>query len=166
MLVVKSMVKKYNRRMQHSSISPTALNISEFNEPTQHGKANKHTDSNPRVDVFAAGIVVDSYRTVVIQPNIIKTRRAETKSLIGELQDNASGPTKSPYQIELDTQKRVQRLRDQALLRQHNAPKKNEMIKKGSDNWKLIVAYSAAILLLLLLVGPFFGHVASALAAF
>lgn len=166
MLVVKSMVKKYNRRMQHSSISPTSLNIAKFNKSTQNSKTDEHISSNPRVDVFAAGIVVDSYRTVVIQPNIIKTRRVETKNQIGELQDNALVPTKSPYQVELDNQKRIRRLRDQALLQHYNAPKKHEVIKKGSDNWKLIAAYTAVVLLLLLIVGPFFGHVASALAAF
>lgn len=165
MLVVKSMVKKYNRCMQSSSTSPTALNIAKFSKPAQGTKA-KHKGSSPKVDVFAAGIVVDDYKTVVIQPNIIKTRGVDTQSLIDALQDNTTGPAKSPYQIELDTQKRIQRLRDQALLQQHNAPKKNEAIKKSSDNWKIIVAYSVAILLLLLLVGPFFGHVASALAAF
>ena len=122
---------------------------------------SKHTGTshNNMVDVYSASIEILGDEAVTIRPNIIDAHKPV-------FVDPVSQPVKSQYQTDIDTHKRIQRLRAQAILQSHNAAKKNIITRHGSDNWKLIVGYTIAILLAVLLVLPFVNHVATALAAF
>ena len=119
---------------------------------------------NNTVDVYSACIEIHGDDTVTLQPNIIDTQELVSRkpTFIATMVK----PAKSQYQIDVDTQKRIQRLRAQAILHSHNAPKRNSVVKISNNNWRLFVGYTIAILAAVLLVIPFVNHVATALAAF
>ncbi len=154
--------------MHHSSTSTKAVDISKFNKSTKRDE-NHSDNGNSRIDVYTTGIFVDDADMVSIRPNIVSREDNMVKIPMPEsvVDENAAITSQTlRYQSELETQKRIQQIRTRALLHQYNAPKKIDGLKQSSDSWKLVIAYAAAILLLVLLVGPFFSHVASALSAF
>lgn len=148
MLVVKSMVKKYNRLMNQTSLR---LDTSGPND-------------SDTIEVYSAGIEIHDTTAVIIEPNILDTRVIPDQNLT-PADYRETEPIKSAYQAQLDSAKRVQRLRDQSILQRHSKSKKSIAIQKVNANWRPILVYGLAILLLALIVGPFFGHVATALAS-
>ena len=137
--------------MNQTVLHPNTAKLDE----TQHQSAS-YRDT---IDVYSASIEILGDEAATIRPNIIDTQKPV-------FVDTVAQPAKPQYQTDIDTQKRIQRLRAQAILHSHNAPKKNIVTRQSSDNWKLIVGYTIAILLAVLLVIPFVNHVATALAAF
>lgn len=137
--------------MNQTVLHPDTIRLDESNHTS--------TSHNNTVDVYSASIEIHGDEAVTIRPNIIDTHKPI-------FVDPVVQPLRSQYQTDIDTQKRIQKLRAQAILQSHNAPKKNIVARHGRDNWKLIVGYTIAILLAVLLVLPFVNHVATALAAF
>ncbi len=154
--------------MYHNSTNTRTVDISKFNKSAKQDET--HSDNvSSKIDVYTTGIFVDDADMVTIRPNIITSEDSMVKDPMPEnvVAENAVINSQTlRYQSELETQKRIQQIRTRALLHQYNAPKKMDGLKQSSDSWKLVIAYAAAILLLVLLVGPFFSHVASALSAF
>lgn len=148
MLVVKCMVKKYNRCMNQTLLR---LDTASPND-------------SYTIEVYSAGIEIHDTDPVIIRPNIIDTRMVPKQKLVFT-DYHKSEPVKSTYQSQIDTAKRVQRLRDQAILQHHSQPKKKIAIQKANANWRLVLGYGIAVLLLALIVVPLFGRVATALAS-
>ena len=156
MLVVKFLYKKYTRCMNQTVLSP---NIATQDETNYTNKTPRYT-----VDVYSASITIHSDDIVMIRPNVIDTNRLVSQK--PEFTSSVPEPIKSQHQTVIETQKRIQTLRAQSILQNHNSSKRKARFKSSSDNWKLIVGYTIAILLAVLLLIPFVNHVATALAAF
>lgn len=122
------------------------------------------SNDSDTIEVYSAGIEVHDASPIIIRPNVIDTRTVPNQRL-AFTDYRRSEPIKSAYQAQLDSAKRVQRLRDQSILQRHSKSKKSIAIQKVNANWRPILVYGLAILLLALIVGPFFGHVATALAS-
>jgi hypothetical protein len=116
------------------------------------------------IEVYSAGIEIHDTDPVIIRPNIIDTRMVPKQKLVFT-DYHKSEPVKSTYQSQIDTAKRVQRLRDQAILQHHSKHNTNIVVQKANANWRLVLGYGIAVLLLALIVVPLFGRVATALAS-
>ncbi len=136
-------------------------NIAKFNAPNY-----LNTDPPDHVDVFAASIKVSSAKPAYIRPIVIKSRKEAKPIEPATVAQSTPSLPKSSYEIALETQKRIQALRAQSELQNLNMPIQKIVIEKSRNNWKVIIGYSVALILLALMIGPLFNHVATALAAF
>lgn len=116
------------------------------------------------IEVYSAGIEVHDTGPVIVRPNVIDASILPNQRL-AFTDYRKSEPIKSAYQEQIDTAKRVQRLRDQAILQRHSKHNTNIVVQKANANWRLVLGYGIAVLLLALIVVPLFGHVATALAS-
>ena len=166
MLVVKNVLKKYNGIMYHTPNSTNKAKLTKFSKPT-----STTGSSGSKVDVFAACIIVDNHKTVTIKPHTVNTVTS-TDHVVYNHPASAQATTHAyssgaQYANSPDPRalERIQQIKTQALLHQTNTNSLGGISKKARENWKLVVVCAAAILLLVMFVGPFFGHVTNALAS-
>jgi len=114
------------------------------------------------VPVFNLDITGARSQVTTIEPKVVHINYAPIRAYVHQNDATKVNTTQAR------TNRRVEMLRAQTVLDEFHTKKRSRLMQSAAFenlDWSKVITYSVAILLLVLLIGPFFDQVSSVLAA-